>query len=500
MYPQILQKARLAIGRAAVRLAGQMAAYDVNGGGLRIRGWNPGGNDSINALIEAGGENLRRYSRDTVRKNPWARQAVRTFTGNAIGAGIVPQSKHPDEAMARKIEAAWLKWTDEADADGTCDFYGLQALACRSTVEGGEAFARTRPRRRTDGLTVPLQLQVLEAEFLPLNDTRTAESGNKVRWGIEYDKIGRRQAYHFYRSHPGEQPLQGVSLEQTRIPADSAMHLFQPIRPGQQRGEPWLAPALLPLYELEKWDSATLVAKGLAALFAFFIRDLDGTSSAPLFNDAKEGKDAGGNPIQAVEPGSTITLPRGKTVEFPELPDVGSAYGEYLTWQLHKVAAAVGVPFHLLTGRLNDVNYSSIRAGLLEFRRMVEAFQHLVMVYQFCRPVWRNWMDAAAIVGVIPARQYALDSDPFLAVEWIPQPWPWVDPLKDMQAEVLAIDNLLTSRAKVAKGMGTNIETLDQEIAAEQKSESEKGLKRHNQKADSTDQQANGGTNGNSAN
>ena len=49
--------------------------------------------------------------------------------------------------------------------------------------------------------------------------------------------------------------------------------------------------------------------------------------------------------------------------------------------QLHAIAAGVGLTYELLTGDLSQVNYSSIRAGLIEFRRRMEALQ-----WQLLRP------------------------------------------------------------------------------------------------------------------
>jgi capsid protein len=93
-----------------------------------------------------------------------------------------------------QIQRLWLAWTDEADADGLTDFYGLQAMAARAMFEAGECFLRFRPRRPDDGLAVPLQLQMLSSEHLPLSKCETLPNGNEIIFGIELDRIGRRVA------------------------------------------------------------------------------------------------------------------------------------------------------------------------------------------------------------------------------------------------------------------------------------------------------------------
>jgi len=85
-----------------------------------------------------------------VRSNPYAANASASFTAHAVGCGIKPSSLVEDGALKDKIQRLWLAWTDEADADGLTDFYGLQAMATRAMFEAGECFLRFRPRRPDD--------------------------------------------------------------------------------------------------------------------------------------------------------------------------------------------------------------------------------------------------------------------------------------------------------------------------------------------------------------
>jgi capsid protein len=63
--------------------------------------------------------------------------------------------------------------------------------------------------------------------------------------------------------------------------------------------------------------------------------------------------------------------------------------------------------YEQLTGDLTQVNYSSIWAGLLEFRRRVESLQHGVIVHQLCRPIWQAWMAQAVLEGALTLTGYA---------------------------------------------------------------------------------------------
>ena len=186
---------------------------------------------------------------------------------NAVGCGIKPSSLVEDAALKDQIQRLWLAWTDEADADGLTDFYGLQAMAARAMFEAGECFVRLRPRRPEDGLTVPLQLQMLASEHLQLAKNETLPNGHEVILGIEFDRLGRRVAYHFHRTHPGDVRQSGVG-ETVRVPAAQVCHVFHPLAEGQLRGVPWVAPAMVRLWLLDQYDDAELDRKQVAAMFA----------------------------------------------------------------------------------------------------------------------------------------------------------------------------------------------------------------------------------------
>jgi len=444
--------------RVKTWLPGMRAAADYEAAAMtrRTTGWSPVASD-VNTLVFRNADTLRSRSRDMVRRNPWATNALDAFVGNCIGTGIKPQPLHSDAELRERIQALWLRWTDEADATFLTDFYGLQALACRSVMEAGECFIRLRPRLPKDGLSVPLQLQLLEAEHLPTSETRKLENGNYIRAGIEFNGIGKRVAYHLYREHPGDTLNPMASTELVRVPAESVLHLFRPIRPGQLRGQPWLTQVLIKLYELDQYDDAELVRKKTAAMFAGFV-----TKNAPEDVLVGEGAaDANGAALTGLEPGTLQVLLPGEDVKFSNPADVGASYETFMRVQLRSIAAGMGITYEQLTGDLTGVNYSSIRAGLLEFRRRCEQFQHQVIVFQMCRPIWRAWIDAAVLAGALP------DGDGNYDVKWIPPGFAWVDPLKDIKAQIMAVRAGFKSRAEVVSEQGYDAEEIDREIAAD---------------------------------
>ncbi|MDD3028832.1 MAG: phage portal protein [Alphaproteobacteria bacterium] len=421
--------------------------------------------ENINGLLSSGGDLLRARARQIVRANPYASNACESFVANAVGAGVKPSSLVADQALKDEIQKTWLDWTDEADADGLTDFYGLQALAVRAMFEAGECFIRFRPRRPGDGLTVPLQLQLLEAEMLPLAKTEIGASGNQIRCGIEFDAIGRRVAYHFYRNHPGDGTIVQNQGESVRVPASEILHIYRPQRPGQIRGVPWMSPALVKLYLLDQYDDAELDRKKVAALFAGFI-----TKASPEDNLLGESAaDADGSSVAGLSPGTMQVLLPGEDIKFSSPADVGGSYEMFQYRTLLSIAAALGVPYTNVTGDLKAANYSSIRAGTVEFRRRLEQFQFATLVFQMCRPIWQRWIQTAALSGALSLPNFASDPSRYTTVKWITPKWEWVDPLKDRQAEKIAQEQGWKAPSDIIEAEGNDVDETFRRIAADQK-------------------------------
>jgi len=423
----------------------------------------------VNTLIQAAGADMTARARFLIRNNGYAVNAVESWAGNAVGTGIKPSSGITDAALKDRVQRLWLRWTDESDAEGLTDFYGQQRRAARELFIAGEVFFRVRPRRPDDGLSVPLQLQMLPSEMLPLNHNRLLENGHRIRQGIEFDQIGRRVAYHFLRRHPGDITDPGLAGETARVPAESVLHIVDPVDAGQLRGASRFAPALVKLFLLDQYDDAELDRKKVAAMFAGFVRRPEGGLGG-------EDADEHDGSLLPLAPGQLQYLGDGEDITFSAPADVGGNYESFQYRTLLQVAAALGLPYANLSADMLKANYSNTRAALLEFRRRIEAFQHSVLVYQLCRAVWGRWMDVAVLSGALDLEGYEQRRPSFLDCSWLPPRWDWVDPLKDIRAEINAIEAGLKSRTQAIAERGFDAAMVDAEIAGDQRREDSLGL------------------------
>lgn len=459
------------------RTASIEPAFDGASQGPRFRNWTAT-TSGVNALVGGSLTTLRSRSRDTARKNPWARQGVETHVANLVGSGIKPLSRVKDEAFREAQQEAWLDWTDEADADGLTDYYGLQAIGARALQESGEFLIRFRSRRMEDGLTVPLQLQLLEGDHLPIERTLTLDSGNRVIQGVEFNLIGQRVAYWIYRQHPGDIQLTGLDNTQlVRVPASEICHVFKVMRPGQVRGYPWLATVLTRVREMLEYEDAELVRKKFAAMITAFLTT-SGDAPEEVLNAKLEVIKSGEPGVAGgvMEPGTTQILQPGEDIRFSESPEVGQTYDVFMKTNLRAIAAGMGLTYEQLTGDLSNVNFSSIRAGLNEFQRRCTADQEQTLVFQMCRPVWNRWNREAVLAGVLDAPGFALNPRPWLRVEHIAQGWRYVNPKDEVDADIKAIRGGLNSRRRVVSGFGVDVEVLDREIAEDSKRADNLGL------------------------
>ncbi len=96
-----------------------------------------------------------------------------------------------------------------------------------------------------------------------------------------------------------------------------------------------------------------------------------------------------------VSPGQMVRLDPGQDVTVSAPADSGSTYEPFQYRTLLQISAALVIPYGYLSNDGARGNFSKSRLSLIEFRRRVLAWQHSVMVFQMCRPVWARFMDVA---------------------------------------------------------------------------------------------------------
>jgi lambda family phage portal protein len=432
-------------------------------GASKRDGWKPkraGASANTDHFVDA--SELRTRSRALVQNVPYVAQGLRALVANVVGTGIVPNWLGRD---ADKLNAAWAEWVKQADADGRLDLYGIQAAAYRAMEQDGEVLIRLRPRRATDGLVVPLQLQLLEIDWLDSSRaSRSERSGNTIVNGIEYDPLGRVAGYWLWDQHPGELTLAARMRTSSHfVSAENIIHLFTPDRPGQGRGFPRIAPVIARVRDLQVYEDAELQRKNLESRLSVLA-----SGDVQLLGQHDETK----SPDQTSELGSLaggniMQLPTGMNVTVVD-PKAAPGYVEYVKWALHLISAGFGVTYEMMTGDVSEVNFSSARVRMLDFRREAEMTQWTLLVPRLCDRICRAFADAAVLGELIKEPNYRVDH--------ATPKWDYVNPAQDVKADLDEIAGGLSSISEKLRRRGYKPDAVFKELASDVERLKELGL------------------------
>lgn len=452
--------------RMAARAALDAALMVYDGATRSHRGpgaWRPIGGTSANTEIAMSLSRLRDVCRDFGRNNPIAANIHRRIAGHVVGAGIVPavqagNKKH--KATLQQLIEDHLE-TPAIDYDGRLNLYGLQHLAMRSVVESGEALIVRHRQDNARDLPVPLQVRLLEGDYLDHNKNGNAPGGNILFQGIEFTPKGKRVAYWLFDEHPGG-GLGWKMPVSRRVAASEVIHLYRVDRPGQQRGIPWGAPGIMTMWDLASYEEAELMRQKIAACFCIFFTGADSGSLA-----AGATKSAAGNPVATLEPGLIQGLPNGSTVT-TATPPTSNGYRDVTLNAARKIAVAYGVPYEVATGDLSGVSFISGRLGRIDFNIDIDTWRWHLMIPHMCAGV------GAWFIEAITMARGALNNPRF---KWTPPRREIVSPKDEFPAMQAAIRAGLTTRSESVRSLGYDPEAVEQEYAEEQKRADALGLK-----------------------
>lgn len=419
---------------------------------------------SMDAEIRKDLKKLRERARDLARNNDYAKNALRVITNNVVGQGITMQAavkmrrgNKMDDVTNTAIEAAWDKWKRKSNCHtgGTLSFADIERQVMHAVAESGEVFVR-KVNYAFGKSKVPLALEIIEADRLDEMMNEMARNGNEIRMGIERNTWGRPVAYHFKRDHPGDYPFGAGAVDNTtkRIPADEIIHLYKQDRPGQTRGVPWLASAIMRMHHLHGYTEAEVIAARAEACRMGFIQ-------SPEDDAMQDGTDAG-QAVTNFEPGKIERLQPGETYTESKPNRPGGQFEPFVRAMLRSMAAGIGVSYATLSRDYSDTNYSSSRLALLDDRDNWRVLQSW-LIENFHKPIFEQWLDYADLSGELNLPNYNLNPDTYRAVRWIPRGWQWVDPVKEIAAYKEAVRCGFTTQADVIAAGGGDIEDVFQQ-------------------------------------
>ncbi len=399
--------------------------------------------------------------------------------------GLSPEAA---KAWQKKTEAEFRLWAGKkqnCDAIGMNNFASLQQLALTSWLMSGDVFPVFKRYGPTPTNPYSLRIHLVEADrvstpeqygsgvsFPAMTEGTNPKTRNRIFDGVEVDGSGMVVAYHICNTYPWQ--ITGEPKEWTRVEAygkktglPNILHVVSSERPDQYRGVTYLAPVIEQLLQLRRYTESELMAALVQSFFTAWIVTNTDSGEIP-FNEVGAGGIAGvpsGDPnaddISQNEneyelgPGTVTHLEDGEDVKFgsPNIPTAG--FDSFVKTFCKLIGAGLGLPYDVLVKEYNS-SYSSARAALLDawedFRMRRKWF-----VDGFCQPVYEVWLAEAVARGRIKAPGFF--SDPLIREAWCGARWIGpvqgsLDPLKEVKAAVIQIQNGLRTHAQVTMETG----------------------------------------------
>lgn len=421
-----------------------------------------GSNRSADSEIRWVLRDIRNRSRDLERNNEYFRRYLQLLRVNVVGEGgfnLQVRGRNPDNSVDRAgndiIESAWHEFCRMGGptVDGRLSMVDLCNHIITGLARDGEVFLKIV---RANYLRHGIALQIIEPDMVDEEKNELMPNGNQIRMGVELDKESKRPvAYHVSTYHKGDYDymLPQAERKTQRIPAEKMMHIFRQERAGQTRGVPWSSAAIPSLKMLHGYREAELVAARVgAAKMGFFTSPAGDGFTADGYQDEDYTV-----PLYDAQAGSFHQLPAGVSFEAFDPSHPTSAFADFEKSILRGIAGGLGVSYTSLANDLEGTSYSSIRQGALEERDFYKTL-HRFMIDHFLDPMYRLWLENVMDYGLIPISGVAKFSKFTRDVTWRGRGFQWVDPLKEMNAAVVGLQNGILSHSDIAANYGRDAE------------------------------------------
>lgn len=424
---------------------------------------------------------------DLYANNFAAKSSVDSIATNAVGTGLMPRPVIPykqlgisrDEAKEVKEQMLWNweEWCPQADAAARMAFEDLQLLGIKSLLRPGE-LVHLPVMLPVDGIerTYGLALQALSP--LRMCTPSDLSASPDIRDGVHLNAHGAPLGYYIAA------PVAALGRTVDKSALTSAdfryikaknghrpgiFHIFKNDDEEQVRGTSSLGPGMKLFKNLDDAIDYELLAQVLAASFPVFI-GMDAERGA-LPPDVRErlGYGPGGEPKrslhQTVDPGTFVYGEPGEKPEVLESRRPSQNFMAFCELVLRAQGAMQQMPYEVVMKDFSKSNYSSIRAAMNEAWKVFMLYRRFYARH-YCQPIWAMVQEEAYLRGRLKLPKGAPGFYE-RRLMWCNSYWDgpsrgFVDPVKEVLANIYAINNRLASRTKVLAEQGEDFdETMD---------------------------------------
>lgn len=473
-----------------------------------LKGFNPQ-SGSPREDIDENNYTLRQRGRMLTMSSPIATSAVKTNRTNTIGLGLLPNPRPDKEilgltseetkAWQRRVKAEFNLWASKkqnCDATTMNNFYEIQQLCFYSWLSSGDVFI-LRKDKETKNCPYTLKLHVIEADRcstpgsalgfgINITEGKNPTNGNRIYDGVEVDKDGAVVAYWFRNTYPYQLTAERTDWKRVEAVGDktglpNVIHIINTERPEQYRGVTYLAPVIEQILQLRRYTESELTAAVVESFFTAFIKtEADTDESGLPMNEVGSGipgdeTEASYDPNEyELGPGTMNVMNPGESVEFADPKRPASGFENFFKAVCKQCGAALEIPADLLMKEFN-ASYSASRAALMEAWKAFKMYRQW-FTSDFCKPVYEIWLSEAVARGRVNAPGFFDDPlirEAWLGSEWIGPSQGQLDPQKEVNAEILAVQHgFTTHEAATARLNGSDWDANMDQLEMENKRKS----------------------------
>lgn len=451
------------------------SGYSENGASITknaLRGWlanSRSPTEDINLNLPT----LRQRSRDTFMSGGVGTAAIRLLRSNVVGSGLKLKcqldfemlgiSEEEAKKWSRDVEKRFHFWANNKNCDimGLNNFYELQSINFTATLLNGDSFTFLGYDESNN-----LQLNTVEADristptdlegILINEDVLELNNGNIIVSGIEFSKNGKTQAVYVCNTYNNyNKSWQRIEINNSYSGLPNVLHSFETERPGQTRGVPYLTHVLEPIKQLTRYTDAEILANIINSFFVAFIHTED-KGQMPLAQQVSEEDSILARQERAntyeIAPGAINVLGTNEKVTFGDPKRPSSSFDTFVTSMCKIIGSTLEIPYEMLLKTFNS-SYSASRAALLESWKVFRAKREWV-ISDYCQKIYETWLFQQVATGVIKADGFLTDKlkrDLWCESMWIGSSPGQIDPVKEVNAAILRVENGFSTRAKEAQ-------------------------------------------------
>ncbi|EJM7176530.1 phage portal protein [Salmonella enterica] len=421
---------------------------------------------SINSAIKGSAHRLYNQGRTLALNTSIGARYTQHVVDQVVGTGLTPKTflmknGKLDTATNTMLENAFWRWASSQkrfSRNGKLNFLELLKMCEKERVIGGEAFVVLHEEGQD------LQVSVLGADKCDWADCRKLDNGNVVYQGIEYDPETQRPIAYWFRRY--DLFTQTFTGEKYRVDAEKVLHYYIPATAEALRGVTDFLPVIKDIAHMDAFRETVIVGKRVAASsMGFIVSDKD---NAPEF-DVGEDETNYEPPTMVTdfEPGTIQQLEPGQDIKTIQSSQGGDDFDKFNEAMLTAISMGLSSYKTALTGDTSNVNYSAARFGALMERNRFKGNQDR-LIDIVVMPLFEAFLNHAVLHSRINIRMTQIDNI-ILNTSVIRPKYESVDPVKDINAEIMLIDKGLKSRSSVIMERGEDPVQVFKEIEAEKK-------------------------------